>query len=73
MVCCSKTINSAIKETYMTDEHCPGFESNKTLNEVKVKCPECGKEWEIFSDEADKKTKCSACGAVVDPKTCAVK
>ena len=57
----------------MTDQHCPGFEANKTLNEVKVKCPECGKEWEIFSDEADKKTKCSACGAVVDPKTCRVK
>jgi ribosomal protein S27E len=57
----------------MTDQHCPGFESNKTLNEVKVKCPECGKEWDIFSDEVDKKTKCAACGAVVDPKTCRVK
>ena len=57
----------------MTDQHCPGFEANKTLNEIKVKCPECGKEWNIFSDEADKKTKCSACGAVIDPKTCCVK
>jgi len=56
----------------MTDQHCPGFESNKTLNEVKVKCPACAKEWEIFSDEVEKKTKCSACGAEVDPKTCAV-
>ena len=56
----------------MTDQHCPGFESNKTLSEVKIKCPECGKEWKIFSDEAGKNTKCSACGAVVDPKICYV-
>ena len=56
----------------MTDQHCPGFEANKTLNEVKVKCPDCGKEWEIFSDEAEKKAKCPACGSVVDPKTCTV-
>ncbi|MGB3210965.1 MAG: hypothetical protein WBB19_09705 [Desulforhopalus sp.] len=56
----------------MTDQHCPGFESNKSLNEVKIKCPECGKEWEIFSDEVEKNAKCSACGAVVDPKSCAV-
>jgi ribosomal protein S27E len=56
----------------MTDQHCPGFESNKTLAEVKVKCPECGKEWEIFSDEVGKSAKCSACDAVVDTKSCTV-
>ena len=56
----------------MTDQHCPGFEANKTLNEVKVKCPDCGKVWEIFSDEAEKKAKCPACGSLVDPKTGAV-
>jgi ribosomal protein S27E len=55
----------------MTDEkHCPGFESNKSLKPVKVKCPDCGKEWEVFSDEVEKHAKCPACGAVVDPKTC---
>jgi ribosomal protein S27E len=54
----------------MTDQHCPGFESNKSLNEVKIKCPECGKEWEIFSDEIDKIAKCAACGATVDPRSC---
>lgn len=53
----------------MTDTHCPGFESNKTLNEVKVKCAVCEKEWEVFSDEVDKTVKCPACGNVVDPKT----
>ena len=56
----------------MTDTHCPGFESNKSLSEVKVKCGKCGKVWEIFSDEVEKTVKCSACGAVIDPKKCAV-
>ncbi len=55
----------------MTNQHCPGFESNKTLNEVKLKCPDCGKEFDVFSDEIDKTIKCPACSAVVDPKTCA--
>jgi DNA-directed RNA polymerase subunit RPC12/RpoP len=57
----------------MTDTHCPGFESNKALSEVKVKCSACGKEWEIFSDELEKSVKCPDCGVTVDAKTCAVK
>lgn len=57
----------------MTDQHCPGFESNKSLSEVKIKCPECGKEWGIFSDELEKTAKCSACNATFDPKTSKVK
>ena len=56
----------------MTNQHCPGFEANKTLNEVKVKCPDCGKVFEVFSDEVDKKVTCPACSAKVDPKVCAV-
>lgn len=56
----------------MSNTHCPGFESNKSLSEVKVKCPECGKEWEVFSDEVDKIVKCKECGASVDPKSCTV-
>ena len=55
-----------------SDQHCPGFESNKTLNEIKLKCSECGVEFEIFSDEIDKKAKCTACGAAVEPKECRV-
>jgi len=55
----------------MTD-HCPGFESNKTLSEVKVRCPECGKEWEIFSDEVGRSVKCAGCGTVVDSTTAKV-
>lgn len=56
----------------MSDQHCPGFEANKSLSEVKVKCAGCGKEFEIFSDEAEKKVKCPACSEMVDPKTCTV-
>lgn len=55
-----------------SDQHCPGFESNKTLNEIKLKCPECGVEFEIFSDELEKTAKCAACGAAVEPKECRV-
>jgi DNA-directed RNA polymerase subunit RPC12/RpoP len=54
----------------MTNEHCPGFEANKTLNEVKLKCPDCGAEVEIFSDEVEKLIKCPQCGTKFDPKTC---
>lgn len=54
----------------MSNQHCPGFESNKTLNEVKIKCPTCGKAWEVFSDELNKEAKCSGCGATFDPKAC---
>jgi len=56
----------------MTDQHCPGFESNKTLNEITIKCPDCGKEMEIFSDELDKKIKCSGCSSMLDPAACKV-
>lgn len=55
-----------------SDQHCPGFESNKSLNEVKLKCPECNAEFEIFSDEIEKKAKCTACGASIEPKECQV-
>jgi ribosomal protein S27E len=56
----------------MSDQHCPGFESNKALSAFKIKCPECGKEMEIFSDEIDKKIKCPDCGAMLDPRKCSV-
>ena len=56
----------------MTDQHCPGFESNKSLQAVKIKCPACSKEWEIFSDEMGKNAKCVTCGATFDPKKCTV-
>ena len=53
----------------MSDTHCPGFESNKSLNAIEVTCPDCGKKWEVFSDETEKQAKCPECGTVVDPKS----
>jgi len=32
-----------------------GFESNKSLSAIKVACPACKAEMEMFSDEIDKK------------------
>lgn len=53
----------------MTEQqHCPGFENNKSLSEVKVKCPECGAEKTIFSDEMDKNTKCDDCSVSFAPQ-----
>jgi ribosomal protein S27E len=52
----------------MTDQHCPGFENNKSLSAVNVKCPECGKEIELFSDELEKTVKCPECKVAFDPK-----
>jgi len=52
----------------MSDQqHCPGFESNKSLSEVIVKCPGCGQEIELFSDETSKQVKCSNCNLLFDP------
>jgi uncharacterized protein (DUF983 family) len=56
------------RRTAMTDTHCPGFESNKTLKEVKVRCPVCKKEWEVFSDELEKTVKCQQCGGLMELK-----
>ncbi len=56
----------------MTDQHCPGFENNKSLKEVTLKCPECGVTVEIFSDEMDKTQKCPTCSAKIDPNSCKV-
>lgn len=52
----------------MSQQHCPGFEANKTLNAVKLKCPECGRLIEIFSDEMEKVVKCPECGTKITPK-----
>jgi ribosomal protein S27E len=49
-----------------TSKHCPGFETNKTLQAFVVKCLNCGKEKEIFSDEISKTHKCKGCGTKLD-------
>jgi uncharacterized CHY-type Zn-finger protein len=54
----------------MTDQHCPGFESNKQLKEVKVVCPACKAGTDLFADEMEKSVKCPQCQKMFDPKAC---
>ena len=56
----------------MSNQHCPGFENNKTLSEVTLQCPDCSKTFDIFSDELEKTHRCPACQASVDPQKCQV-
>jgi DNA-directed RNA polymerase subunit RPC12/RpoP len=65
-------VNRLKGDDIMTSQHCPGFESNKTINEVKLKCPDCGKVIEVFSDEVQKQIKCPHCSTAIDTKTCVV-
>lgn len=51
----------------MSDQHCPGFEHNKSLSEVVLKCPDCGTEQAVFSDELAHRINCNDCGRVIDP------
>jgi ribosomal protein S27E len=53
-----------------TPQHCPGFEQFKHLQVFKCKCPSCGHEAEIFSDEFDKSHKCKGCGEEIDFTQC---
>lgn len=53
-----------------TPKHCPGYEQFKHLASFKCKCPACGKEVEIFSDEFDKAHTCKDCGGSIDFSQC---
>ena len=53
-----------------TQQHCPGYEQFKNLKSFTCKCPECGKEKEIFSDEFEKAHKCDGCGEPIDFAQC---
>jgi uncharacterized protein (DUF983 family) len=53
-----------------TPQHCPGFQTFKNLKSFTCKCPQCGAEKEIFSDEFEKEHKCSGCGQPIDFKQC---
>ncbi len=53
-----------------TPRHCPGFENLKGLAAFECKCPECGYENEIFSDEFDKPHTCKGCGRPIDFSRC---
>ena len=53
-----------------TPQHCPGFQQFKDLKVFKCKCPSCGEEKEIFSDEFDKAHVCGSCGKEIDFTQC---
>jgi uncharacterized protein (DUF983 family) len=51
-------------------KHCPGFQTFKNLKSFNCKCPECGEEKEIFSDEFEQKHTCAKCGKEIDFTQC---
>ena len=53
-----------------TPVHCPGWEDFKNLSSFICKCPECGTEKEIFSDEFNKEHLCKGCGKKIDFTKC---
>lgn len=53
-----------------TPQHCPGFQQHKNLQSFICKCPECGEEKEIFSDEFQKAHVCAQCGKEIDFTQC---
>jgi hypothetical protein len=55
-----------------TPQHCHGWEIFKNLKSFVCKCPECGQEKEIFSDEFDKKHTCAGCKKEIDFTKCSL-
>jgi hypothetical protein len=53
-----------------TPQHCPGFEPFKSLKSFLCKCPDCGAEQEIFSDEFNQPRSCGKCQQLIDFKQC---
>ncbi|MEJ2588068.1 MAG: hypothetical protein P8165_10940 [Deltaproteobacteria bacterium] len=53
-----------------TPQHCPGFDDFKHLSSFVCKCPNCGAEKEIFSDEFEKTHKCPKCHQEIDFTQC---
>ncbi|MCF8040295.1 MAG: hypothetical protein K9K64_04820 [Desulfohalobiaceae bacterium] len=59
-------------EQASTPQHCPGFQSFKSLSAFTCNCPECGEELEIFSDEFNKPHTCPKCKKPVDFSKCSL-
>jgi hypothetical protein len=53
-----------------TPMRCPGFQDLKNLKSFVCKCPNCGKEKEIFSDEFNREHTCSGCRQKIDFTKC---
>lgn len=56
-----------------TPQHCPGFEQMKELKSFICKCPSCGKEAEIFSDEFNRTHVCKGCRKEIDFTKCTLR
>lgn len=59
-------------ENFTTPAHCPGFQDLRNLTSFTCRCPECGKEIEIFSDEFNRPHTCSGCGNTIDFNKCSI-
>jgi hypothetical protein len=57
-------------ENTSTPQHCPGYQSFKTLKSFTCKCPKCGEVKEIFSDEFDRPHTCNKCNEPIDFTQC---
>jgi len=55
-----------------TPQHCPGFQQFKNLSAFTCRCPECGAENEIFSDEFDRSHTCQSCHKPIDFTQCSL-
>jgi hypothetical protein len=55
-----------------TPMHCPGLQDLKSLKSFVCKCPNCGKEKEIFSDEFNREHVCSGCQKSIDFTKCSI-
>jgi uncharacterized protein (DUF983 family) len=55
-----------------TPLHCPGLYPLKNLKSFVCKCPNCGREVEIFSDEFDKRHVCKGCKQEIDFTKCQI-
>ena len=53
-----------------TPKHCPGFESHRDLSSFLCKCPDCGAEQEIFTDEFERKRTCTKCKKPINFTQC---
>jgi hypothetical protein len=53
-----------------TPKNCPGFEQRKHLQSFVCKCPNCGEEKEIFSDEFERQHLCKKCKKPIDFTRC---
>ena len=55
-----------------TPMHCPGMQDLKNLKSLVCKCPNCGKEKEVFSDEFNREHGCAGCKKPIDFSKCTV-